>query len=148
MAEHLRRMHNSEEHDGKLVLLPPSGNHPSSNPEHPDTQAMTPMTAGGQHIPLTPPASFSPLQVVNGVTRTVTSVSPPVSSAQLHRQPIIVEMRPSSATKRTHEESTEYQGESLQSKLRRKEAECRKIDAEKQKLDQEIRVLRQALAIV
>ncbi|KAH0553433.1 hypothetical protein GP486_006496, partial [Trichoglossum hirsutum] len=82
----------------------------------------------------TPPASLaSPPATTATITKMMTAnpQSPPVRQQP---QPFVL------AAKRAHEECNGYPtDESLQAKLRRKEADWEKVDAEKQKLDQEIR---------
>ncbi|KAI9861880.1 MAG: hypothetical protein M1813_004948 [Trichoglossum hirsutum] len=134
LLEHLRRMHNSEEQDGQIVLLP--------NREH-----LAAHTAATQ-MPSPPASLSSPPVATTTIAKTLAANTLPQQPIRQPQQPFVLDTH-SVCTKRPHEESSGYhRDESLQAKLRRKEADRKKIDAEKQKLDQEIRVLREALAIV
>jgi hypothetical protein len=115
-------MHNSEEQDGKLVLLP----NQDHSPLNPLATAIMLPSPSPQRSPQTP------------TTTIAKAISP---GTQIHHNgnghSFVVEMRPGSKRER---EDSGYQDE-LQAKLRRKEED-------RKKLDQEIKVLREALAIV
>jgi hypothetical protein len=124
LLEHCRRMHNSEEQDGKLVLL--------SNQEHPGPNPI----AAAIMLPSPTPQS-SPQAPTTTIMNAATSPrTHPQHNSNGH--PFVIEMR-SGSGKREREDSG-YQDQ-LQAKLRRKEED-------RKKLDQEIKVLRDALAIV
>jgi len=123
-------MHNSDEQDGKLVLLP--------NQDH-SSQNSFPAA-----IMLPSP---SPQNSPQALTATIAKAVSPGTQIRHNDNgsPFDVEVR-SGLGKREREDSG-YQGE-LQAKLRRKEEDKKRLEEEKKRLDQEIKVLREALEIV